>query len=129
MGPRKIIKKSTTYNTSVVLEVKEDSVWSSPWLALTDNNSGHDLLSQLRLSLLNGGHNHVTNTSSGETVEAGTSTGDGNDVQVASSGVVAAIHHGAAIAKSVDFDPPIKHIFPSTPLSDTKEKSVSMKRV
>jgi hypothetical protein len=86
----------STHHTSIVLEVQENTVGSSPGLALTDNNSRHDLLSQLRLSLLDGGHDHVTNTSGGQTVQAGTDTLDGDDVQVASTGVVAAVHHGAA---------------------------------
>lgn len=84
-------------HTSVVLKVEVDTVGPSPGLALTDNNSGHDLLTKLRLSLLDGGHDHVTNTRSGETVETGTKTRDRDDVQVASSGVVAAVQHGAAV--------------------------------
>lgn len=87
----------TTYNTSIVLKVEEDTVRSTPGLALTDNNSGHNLLSQFGLSLLNSGHNHVANTGGGKTVETGTGTGNGDDVQVAGSGVVAAVHHGATI--------------------------------
>lgn len=82
-------------NTGIVLEVQEDTVGAAPGLALTDDNGGHDLLAQLGLTLLDGGHDHVTDTSSGQTVQAGTGTGDGNDVQVASTGVVAAVHHGA----------------------------------
>lgn len=88
---------SSTHHTSVVLKVEVDTVGPSPGLALTDNNSGHDLLTKLRLSLLDGGHDHVTNTRSGETVETGTKTRDRDDVQVASSGVVAAVQHGAAV--------------------------------
>ncbi|KAF3397074.1 hypothetical protein DPV78_007658 [Talaromyces pinophilus] len=92
-----LLGKWTTYNTSIVLKVEEDTIGSSPGLALTDNNSGHNLLSQFGLSLLNSGHDHVANTGGGETVETGTGTGNGDDVQVASSGVVAAVHHGATI--------------------------------
>lgn len=87
----------STYNTSVVLEVQEDTVSPAPGLALADDNGGHDLLAELGLSLLDGGHDHVTDTGSGETVQAGTNTADGNDVQVASTGVVAAVHHSAAV--------------------------------
>lgn len=91
-----------TYNTSVVLEVEVDTVGASPGLALTDNNSGHDLLTELRLSLLDGGHDHVTDTGSGETVQASTDTLDGDDVQVAGTGVVAAVEHGAAVGKKIN---------------------------
>lgn len=85
-----------THHTSIVLEVQVDTVRSSPRLALTDDNGGHDLLSQLGLSLFDSGHDHVTHTSSGQTVQARTDTLDGDDVKVASTGVVAAVHHGAA---------------------------------
>lgn len=81
-----------TYDTSVVFKVEEDTVRSLPWFALSDNNSGHNLLSQLWLSLLNGSHNHVTNTSSGETVETGTGSLDGDDVKISGTRVVAAVH-------------------------------------
>lgn len=89
--------KCKTYNTGIVLEVEVDAVRSAPGLALADNNSGHDLLTELRLSLLDGGHNHVTDTGGGETVQARTSTRNSNDVEVTSTGVVAAVEHGAAI--------------------------------
>lgn len=88
-----------TYNTSVVLEVQVDTVSPAPGLALADNDGGHDLLAQLGLTLLDGGHDHVSDTGSGETVEAGTDTADGDDVQVAGTGVVAAVHHGATIRR------------------------------
>lgn len=89
----------STYNTSVVLEVEVDTVSPAPGLALADDNGGHDLLAQLGLTLLDGGHDHVTDTGSGQTVQTGTGTSDGNDVQVASTGVVAAVHHGATIRR------------------------------
>ena len=89
--------KVSTYNTSIVLEVQVDTISPAPGLALADDNGGHDLLAELGLSLLDGGHDHVTDTGSRETVEAGTDTGDGDDVQVASTRVVAAVHHGATV--------------------------------
>lgn len=91
----------STYNTSVVLEVQVDTVSPAPGLALADDNGGHNLLTELGLSLLDGGHNHVTDTGSRETVQTSTGTGDGNDVQVASTGVVAAVHHGATVRQKV----------------------------
>jgi hypothetical protein len=93
-------KGGETYDTSVILEVEEDTVGASPGLALTDNNGGHDLLTELGLSLLDSGHDHVTDTGSGETVETGTSTLNRDDVQVTSTGVVAAVHNGAAVKRS-----------------------------
>ena len=74
---------------------------SSPGLALTDNNSGHDLLTELRFSLLDGGHDHVTDTGSGETVQTRTNALDRDDVQVTSTGVVAAVEDGATIGRRV----------------------------
>lgn len=90
-----------THDTSVILEVEEDAVGSPPWLALTDNDGRHDLLPQLRLSLLDSGHDHVANTTGGETVETGTDTLDGDDVEVTSAGVVCAVHDGAAVRPCV----------------------------
>lgn len=84
-----------THHTSVVLEVQVDTVRTAPGLALADDNGGHDLLAELGLSLLDGGHDHVTDTSGGETVQAGTDTTDGNDVQVTGTRIVAAVHHSA----------------------------------
>lgn len=86
-----------TYNTSVVLEVEVDTVGTSPGLALTDNNGGHDLLPELGLTLLDGSHDHVTDTRGGETVETGTDTLHRDDVKVTGTGVVAAVEHGAAV--------------------------------
>lgn len=60
-----------------------------------------DLLSQLRLSLLDCGHDHVTDTTGGQSVQAGTDTLDGDDVQVTGTGVVGAVHDGAAARVSV----------------------------
>ena len=40
-------------------------------------------------------HDHVTNTSSGQTVQSGTESLDGNDVKVSSTRVVAAVDNGA----------------------------------
>lgn len=81
-------------DTGVVLKVQVDSVRPPPGLALADNDGGHDLLPQLRLSLLDGRHDHVTGTTSGQAVEACTDTLDGDDVQVTGTGVVAAVHDG-----------------------------------
>lgn len=83
-----------TYNTSVVLEVQENTVESLPGLGLSDNDGGVDLLSQLRLSLLDGGHDHVTDTTGGQAVQASTDTLDGDDVQVTGTRVVGAVHDG-----------------------------------
>jgi len=88
-----------THNTSVILEVEVDTVWPSPGLALTDDNSGHDLLTELRLSLLDGGHDHVTDTRGGETVEARTNALNRDDVEVASTRVVAAVEDGSTIRR------------------------------
>ena len=64
---------------------------------MPDNDGGVDLLSQLGLSLLDGGHDHVTDTAGGQAVQAGTDTLDGDDVQVAGTGVVGAVHDGTAV--------------------------------
>src|SRR5574337_356975 len=49
-------------NTSIIFEIHEDTILSAPWLALPNNNSRQDLLPEIRLAFLDGGHNHITNT-------------------------------------------------------------------
>lgn len=48
--------RDCTHNTSVVLEVQEDTVGALPGLGLANDDGGVDLLSELGLSLLDGGH-------------------------------------------------------------------------
>lgn len=101
LSPRR--KKGKTYNTSVILEVQENTISSLPRLRLSNNNSRHDLLSQLRLSLLDSRHNHVTDTTSWQTVETRTDTLDGDDVEISGSAVVAAVHDGTAVCMLVSW--------------------------
>lgn len=89
-----------TYDTSVVLEIEEDTIEALPGLGLADDDGGVNFLAELGLSLLDGGHDHVTNTTSGQSVETGTDTLDGDDVKVASTRVVGAVHDGTTISLS-----------------------------
>lgn len=74
-------------------EVNEDTVASAPRLALTDNDSGHNLLLKIRLSLLNSGHNHVTNTGSRQTIKTSLNALNGNDVEILSARVIGTVDH------------------------------------
>lgn len=65
---------------------------AAPRLTLTNNNSRHNLLTQLGLTLLDRGHNHITSRSSWETVQTGTSAEHGNHVQVLGTRVVSTVH-------------------------------------
>jgi len=69
-------------DTSVVFEVQEDTVSTAPRLALTDNDGGHNLLSQFGLTLLDGTDDHVTGSSSGKSVKTTLDTADSDDVKV-----------------------------------------------
>lgn len=89
-----------TYDTSVVLEIEEDTIEALPGLGLADDDGGVNFLAELGLSLLDGGHDHVTNTTSGQSVETSTDTLDGDDVKVASTRVVGAVHDGTTISLS-----------------------------
>lgn len=82
-------------DTSVVFEVEEKTVLSSPWSSLTNDNGWHDLLTEFWLTLSNRGHNHVANTSSWQSVQSGTSTLDGDDVQASGARVIAAVDDGS----------------------------------
>jgi len=100
-----------TYDTGVVLEVEENTVCSPPGLALADDDSGHDLLPELRLSLLDGGHDHVTDTGGGQTVETCANALDGDDVEVTGAGVVAAVHDCAAVRTQLSDIPDLQYPF------------------
>lgn len=77
------------------LEVEENTLLTSPGLALTDDNGRGDLLPELGLTLLNSGHDHVADGSSGQAVEASHAVLDGDDVQVLGAGVVSAVDDSA----------------------------------
>lgn len=56
-------------------------------------------LSQFRFSLLHGGHDHITDTGGGESVQARTDAFDRDDVEVSGAGVVGAGHDCSAVGK------------------------------
>lgn len=80
-------------DTSVVLEVDEDTLLSAPGLALTNDDSRVHLLSQLRLSLLAGSHDQITHGGGGQLVESTLDTIDGDDHQRLGASVVSAVHN------------------------------------
>lgn len=80
-------------HTRTILKMNKHALLPSETLALSHNNSGHDLFSQLRLSLLHRNHDHVSRTSFGETVESASDVAYGNDVKVFSAGVVGAVDY------------------------------------
>lgn len=69
-------------NSGAVLEVDEDALLSAEGLALPDDDGGHDLLTELGLSLLHRAHDHVSGTGLGQAVEAAANVAHGDDVQV-----------------------------------------------
>lgn len=89
---RSNLSSPKTMNT---FEVHENTIFAPPGLALAHNNSWHDLLPQVRLSLLYRGHNHVANGSGWQPVQAPLHSLDGNDIQILGSSIVGTIHHGA----------------------------------
>lgn len=90
-----------TYHTGIILKVQVNTIGSPPRLGLPNDNRRHDLLPELGLSLLYGGHNHVTDTCGGKTIEACADTFNGNNIQVTGAGVVAAIHDGSAVCPGI----------------------------
>lgn len=85
---------SVDNDTGVVLKVEEDTVPSPPGLPLSADNSRHDLLTELRLTLLDGSHDHVTGSGSRKSVKSGTETNNGDNVEVLGTRVVSAVHDG-----------------------------------
>lgn len=78
----------------LTFKVHEDPILSAPWLALPHNDCRQDLLPEVRLPLLDSGHNHVTNTSRWQSVQTTLDTLDGYDVKVLSTGVIGTVHCG-----------------------------------
>lgn len=56
-------------NACIVFKVDEGTILPAEWLALSDDNCRHDLLTELRLTLLDCCNKHVTATSSWEPVQ------------------------------------------------------------
>jgi hypothetical protein len=79
--------------SACTFKVDKDTVASAPRLALTDNDSGHNLLLKIRLSLLNGGHNHITNTRGWQTIKTALNALNGNDVEILSARVIGTVDH------------------------------------
>jgi len=59
---------------------------------LANDHSLHNLLSQLRLTLFDGGKEHVSDRASRESVELGTDASASDHIQVLGSSVVSAVH-------------------------------------
>jgi hypothetical protein len=78
-------------DTGVILEHDEVTIGALPGLALTDNDSGHDLLAKFGLTLLDGSDDHVTDSGRGETVLDTVVTLDGDDEKVLGTGVISAV--------------------------------------
>ena len=78
-------------DTSVVLKVDERAIAAPPWLALTDDDCGVDLLTKLGLALLARGKDHVANTTTRKTVETTLGVVDSDDGKSLSTGVVSAV--------------------------------------
>merc|ERR1719453_2072782 len=84
-------------DTGVVFEVDEDTFPSSPSLALTDNDGKEHLLTQVWLTLLDRGQDHVTGTSLRETIQTRTDTLRSDHVEVLGSRVIRTVDKGCDI--------------------------------
>ena len=93
-------------DSSVVLEVDLVALSSPEGLALSDDDSWHDLLSEFWLTLLDGGEEQLTDRTLGQSVQTSSDHGHGNDVQVLGTSVVSAVHHakGGQTAGNSEFD-------------------------
>ena len=69
-------------HTRVVLKVDEGSVLSPPRLALPDQHTRHDLLPEVRFTVLHGADAHVTRGGGRQLVKAALDARDCHDVQV-----------------------------------------------
>lgn len=77
----------------LTLKVQLIAFASAVALALPDDDSRQDLLTQLRLALLDRSQEKLANRALGKSVQAGADLGDGNDVQVLGASVVSTVHN------------------------------------
>lgn len=82
-------------DASVVLEVDESTLSSSPRLSLSDNNGLQHLLSQFGLTLLDRNHHHITDSSTGQTIKSSTNTLNGDDVKILTATVIGTVDQGS----------------------------------
>ena len=81
-------------DSRVVLEVDDGAILAAPALALTDDDGVEDLLAELWLALLDGGHDHVAECGSRKSVKTTVAALHGNDVEVLRASVVGAVDDG-----------------------------------
>lgn len=80
-------------DTSVILEVDEDTLLAAPGPALTHDDSRVDLLPELGLAFLAGSHDQITDGGGGQLVQSTLNTVYGNNHQGLGASVVSAVHH------------------------------------
>ena len=73
-------------------KIHVDAVLSAPWLALADDDGGHDLLPQVGLALFYGGHDHVPDASGGKAVKTALDPLHGDDVKVLRPRVIGTVN-------------------------------------
>ena len=78
-------------HTRIVLKVNESSFPSSPRLSLSNYDGLQNLLPELGLTLLNRNHHHISNRRTGQTIQPGTDSLDGDDIKVFTTAVVGTI--------------------------------------
>merc|ERR1711981_874517 len=81
-------------DSSVVLEVDPSSFLPPESFPLSNHDGWVDLLSQVRVSLLDSGHDHVSTASTRKTVQTGTPSLNSDDVNVLSSSVISTVDEG-----------------------------------
>ena len=90
---QRVVRVAALLIMGLTFEVEEVALSSSDGLLLADDDGGHDLLSELGLTLLDGSEEHVADGGSGQAGHSGTNAGNGEHVDVLGSSVVSAVHN------------------------------------
>ena len=69
------------------------SLASAECFSLSDEDGGHDLLTEIGLTPSDGSEEHVTDRAAGEAVQAATSGGHGNNEKGLGAGVISAVNN------------------------------------
>lgn len=77
---------------NVTFKVHVNAILSAPRLALPHDDGGHDLLAEIGLALLHGGHDHVADAGRGEAIKPTLNALHRYNVEILGSGVIGAVY-------------------------------------
>lgn len=78
-------------NSGIIFEVYEDPVLPPEGLPLPDHHCGHHLLSEFRLSFLDGGHDHIATSGGRQSIQPAFDAVNSDHIQILGPSVVGTV--------------------------------------